>query len=357
QNSTSLGRGLLERENPRTELPGHQEVLTGADFLSRYLEPLSRCPALAPHLQKNLRVMAVGRKNRLKEERGVSTDQPFRLLLRGNDGKEKVEEADVVLDCTGVYGNRRPLGDGGIPAIGETEARSHIATGIEDMLGHRKSHYADKTTVVIGTGYSAATNVTLLARLAKQHTSTWTIWLGRSPGSQPLRRIMNDPFRERDLLASQANMLATRGEGNVEYHASTIVSSIESLGKEGLAVTALIHGTRRRWEVDRVIANTGPEPDPALYRELQIMECGITLAPLQTCPGVLPDAIRPFLGPWERSQSTASEPNYFVLGEKSHGRVPHFLMQVGHQQIQAVFAHLMRKSELNLYRQPSSFTG
>ena len=72
-------------------------------------------------------MLHVGRRGFLKEDdpgdarRGK---QPFRLLVRDDKGKESVEEADVVLDCTGTYGQHRWLGDGGIPALGEIAARA-----------------------------------------------------------------------------------------------------------------------------------------------------------------------------------------------------------------------------------------
>src|SRR5262249_6079802 len=141
---------------------------------------------------------------------------PFRLLLRGGDGKERVEEADVVLDCTGTYGNPRHLGDGGVPAVGELALRGHIAWGVEDVLGEKRDHYAGRTVLVVGAGHSAATTVCNLAALAEKHPETWTIWLARGAGSQPLRRQVNDPLPERDALCGRANRLATRGEGNIE---------------------------------------------------------------------------------------------------------------------------------------------
>src|SRR5262249_11824693 len=149
-------------------------------------------------------VISVGRKGYLKEEYAGDSrraGQPFRLLLRGDKGQERVEEADVVLDCTGTYANGRYLGDGGIPAVGELQARANIACGLEDILGDKAGHYADRTTLVVGAGFSAATTVVLLAALAKKHPSTWIVWLARSAGSQPIKRVMTDPLRERDLLA------------------------------------------------------------------------------------------------------------------------------------------------------------
>jgi len=337
-NSTPLGRALLRREAPRHSLPADGEMLTGRELLTAYLEPLADCPTLQDHIEIGTTVLAIGRQGLLKEELPGDrrrADQPFRLLLRDESGQERVEEADVVLDCTGSYGNGRSLGDGGIPVPGESQARPYIACGVEDILGERREYYADSTTLVVGAGYSAATTVSLLAQLAEQHPATWIIWLARRPGSQPIRRHMGDPFRERDLLASRANTLATRGEGNVEFFSQSLIEAIEfSDPKDGFTVHARVGTAQKTWQVDRLIANVGFDPDNRLYRELQVHECFSTLAPLRS------DDLPGF------------EPNFFVLGYKSGGRSSSFLLRDGFAQIRETFAILSGKKDLDLYKQP-----
>src|SRR5262249_36732634 len=157
--------------------------------------------------------------------------------------RETIEEVDMVLDCTGTYGQPRWLGEGGIPAIGELTAAPHIARGLEDILGERRSFYAAKTVVVVGGSYSAATTVCNLAAIAEQHPETWPIWRARGSSPQPLKRIANDPLRERDRLAVRANNLATRTDGNVEFHPQTVVEAVEFLGQDrGFKVSARCAG-------------------------------------------------------------------------------------------------------------------
>src|SRR5262249_46152395 len=151
-----------------------------------------------------VQIVQIGRRGLLKDDMPGDAkrgQQPFRLLLRDAKGRETAEEADVVLDCTGTYGQHRWLGEGGIPAPGETTAEPHIAYGLPDVLGERKADYAGRSILVIGSGYSAATTVCNLAALAAQNSSTWTVWLARGPRSQPIKRIANDPLKERDRLA------------------------------------------------------------------------------------------------------------------------------------------------------------
>ncbi len=316
-NITPLGRATLAADAPRKQLPGDGDILTGREHLAAYLEPLVATPALAGHVETGTTVLAIGRRGYLKEEGGGDprrAGQPFRLLLRDAAGKERVEEADVVLDCTGTYGRGRYLGDGGIPAVGELAAGAAIARGLEDVLGEKRKHYADRTVLVVGTGHGAATTVCLLARLAQETPSTWIVWLARGAGSQPIRRIVNDPLRERDQLAARANMLATRGEGNVEFHPQSIVGAIEAHG-DGFTVRALCGREQRSWQVDRIIANTGYDPDDSLSRELH-----------------------------------EAEPNFHVLGSKRSGRDSNFLLQAGFEQVRDVFARLAGKADLDLYK-------
>src|SRR5205807_2041350 len=82
------------------------------------------------------------------------------------------DDADVVLDCTGTYGQHRWMGDGGIPAVGEAASEAQIAYGVENILGDRRSAYAGKTVLVVGGGYSAATTVSNLAELAEDQPDT-----------------------------------------------------------------------------------------------------------------------------------------------------------------------------------------
>lgn len=353
-NVTPLGRAALRADAPRRDLPADGDLLTGRDHLAAYLEPLANTPALAGRVHTQTAVLAVGRKGCLKGE--LTGDprralHPFLLLLRGPDGRERVEEADVVLDCTGTYGNPRRLGDGGIPAVGEVAARGKIAWGLEDVLGERRAHYADKTTLVVGAGHTAASTVALLARLAAEAPSTWIVWLARRAGSQPIKRVLNDPLRERDALAARANTLATRGEGHVEFHPQAVVQAVAPDG-DGFAVTALVAGDERTWHVDRLVANVGYEPDNALYRELQVHECYASLGPMKLAAALAQHAGGDCLAVGAQGAAALRnpEPNFFVLGSKSYGRQANFLLRTGLEQVREAFSLIANKPDLDLYK-------
>jgi thioredoxin reductase len=321
-NVTPLGRSAVLADKARSDVPGDSDCITGREHVARYLEPLAQSAALRDCLRLGVQVIQVGRRGLLRDELAGDPkrgQQPFRLLLRDGKGRESIEEADIVLDCTGTYGQHRWLGDGGIPAVGESMAEAQVMYGLPDVLGERKADYAGRSVLVVGSGYSAATTVCNLAALGEQNTATWVVWLARGGNSQPIKRLANDPLRERDRLAVRANTLATRGEGNVEFHASSAIEGVEWLGPDkGFRVTARCGGKTRTWDVDRVVGNVGYTPDTAIHRELHIPEGHASLR--------------------------TAEPNYYIVGAKSYGRNSSFLFRDGFEQVHEVFAMISART-------------
>ncbi len=355
-NTTALGRATIRTSQPDHVFPGDNDCLSGKAHLAAYLEPLARTQALRACLRLESQVLSIGRRGFLKAD-GVGEarrgQQPFRLLIRDAKHRERIEEADVVLDCTGTYGQHRWLGDGGIPAAGELAAEAQIAYGLEDVLGERRGHYAGKSVLVLGAGYSAATTVCNLATLAEEHPETWVVWLARGSSTQPIKRIANDPLRERDRLAVRANTLATRADGNVEFHSQSIVDTMESAGPEkGFRVTSRCAGQPRTWEVERVIANVGYTPETQLYRELQVHECYASLGPMGLAAALFQQGNVDCLQVRVPGRATLRnpEPNFYILGAKSYGRNSNFLLRAGFEQVRDVFALITGKADLDLYK-------
>jgi hypothetical protein len=354
-NVTPLGRATLAAGKPGHTLPADDAQVTGREYAAAYLLPLAEL--LQPSLVGETQVLKISRRDFLKSDAAGGTARaksPFRLLVRDRQ-RERIEEADVVLDCTGTYGQHRWAGAGGIPAPGELQAEPQIAYGLEDILGDKKNHYAGRTTLVIGSGYSAATTVCSLADLGREHSATWGIWIGRTPTSAPLRRIPGDPLKERDRLAVRANNIATRTDDNVEFHAGTLLEAIESLGPDrGFRVTARTSAGIRTWEVERIIANVGYSPDTNLTRELQVHEDFATLGPFDVAAALRSQKPGDCLkvaatGP---ESLRHPEPGFFVLGAKSFGRSSQFLLRAGFEQVRDVFTLLTGDAALDLHARP-----
>lgn len=328
--STPLGLEAIRREHPQHHIPAASDLLTGNDFRDNYLMPLTLTAGLCDCIHMKTEIISIGRGNFFKTDPATDPKRasaPFRILVRNDKQQERIEEADVILDCTGTFGKHRWLGAGGIPALGELAAAKQIAYGLEDILGAKKAYYGGKSTVVIGGGYSAATTVCNLAALAEDFPATWIIWLTRGPRSTPLPRNPGDPLRERDRLSAKANHLAARGEGHVEYHALTAIDAIESHGPDkGFRVSARCGNEEMVWEVERVIGNVGYRADLSICHELHVTD---------------PDG---------KQGSRQSEPNYFLLGAKSFGRNSNFLLRYGFEQIRDTFALITGRPKLDLYQ-------
>ena len=120
-------RSALGRDG--VDAPSGDELPVGGELADRLYDPVAALPQVQPRLRLRTRVDAVGREGLLKHEEIGTAERsrhPFRLLLTGPNGDEQVAHADVVLDCTGNYGNANGLGAGGIPAPGERALADRI---------------------------------------------------------------------------------------------------------------------------------------------------------------------------------------------------------------------------------------
>jgi thioredoxin reductase len=314
-NVTPLGRSAVLRDQPDRDLPADTDLVTGKEFREAYLVPLAASAALRGVVQADARVLAVGRAGWRKSEPVTAKLPPFRLLVRAGSGAERFDPADVVLDCTGILASPNWAGGGGLPAAGEVAARPHLSYWVDDVKDARRAVYANKTVVVIGGGYSAATVVCDLATLAETEQSTWVVWLTHGPRGGPLPRIPSDPLRERDRLAARANHLAARCDANLEYHPQTAIDEIVCHGPDkGFRVAGRVAGKPASWEAERVVACVGYRPDLSLTTELRVGE--------------------------PAGDTATGEPGYFVLGSKAAGRGGSFLLGDGHRQVAEVFNRL-----------------
>jgi thioredoxin reductase len=323
-NATSLGLKTILHEKPGRSLPAESDLITGREFREAYLVPLGESEHLLEALYLEQTVLHIGRANSFKKSEPEEARRPFRLLVRDMKGQERIETAEIILDCSGTYSTPQWLGDGNIPAVGESVARAHFATGLEDVLGDRKGFYAGRSVALVGGGYSAAATMCGLAALAEEHPATWVFWLTRGPRGQPLPRFPNDPFRERDRLAAKANSLATRCDGNLEFHAQTLLDEVVWHGVDkGFRIAGRSNGKPVSWEVERVIANVGYRADRSLSEGLHLDE--------------------------SMSTPETREPGYFTLGAKSRAHDSGFILREGFEQIKQAFAVITGNPRLDLY--------
>lgn len=322
-------RGMKRLMQTRKDFPKPEAILTGREYMAEYLAPLA--DSLEENIHTNAEVISIGRVAILKGEKIGEPDRggnQFRLLLRRGQ-REWNEHADLVFDCSGTFSQPNNLGDGGIPAVGESASRDMIYYGVPDVSGRSLAQFAGARSLVVGAGHSAATVVRDLAVLKLTAPTTRIIWATRANDDPPCQRVAQDPLKERDNLAIQANALTKAGV--VEFRPGHSVLSVNRT-PAGLEVV-LVNGTGEKTiTVDRLVAAVGFRPDLELARELQARTCFATEASYQLAHGIGGGA----------ESLVHPEPGYFALGIKSFGRRPGFLIHSGREQVEALMDWIER---------------
>jgi cation diffusion facilitator CzcD-associated flavoprotein CzcO len=228
-----LGLAALDAQDESYQPPPDDALITGHEWIERYLAPLSRSDLLADHLRTQTTVVAISKEDLLQGDLPGNPDRgdwSFRLLVRDAAGQERTELADAVIDASGVFTRANWLGHGGAPAAGELAWRNRIEYRLPDILGADRERYAGRHTLLIGGGHSAATNLVALADLARDAMETEVTWITRREGPAgaggPLAAIANDPLPARAGLARQANALAGDRAAGVTWWPATVVERI-----------------------------------------------------------------------------------------------------------------------------------
>jgi thioredoxin reductase len=328
--------------------PDPDTLPTGADLLEQYLEPLAALPALTSRIRLHATVAAVARYD-LDKVRSPGRDQlPF--LVRVRDGRGRLADllARAVIDASGTWTQPNPLGASGLPALGEPNAGARIVYGLPDVLGRDRGRYAGRRTVVVGAGHSAATSLLALAELQEQAPGTEVVWAVRSATPRPLvgkGSAEVDELPARGRLATDLAALVDAGQ--VQLVPGFRISEVELVGGRMRLVgdqylgDDLDQAQRLAVEADEVVAATGFRPDHTIARELRLalepaLESAAALGPIID-PNVHTCGTVPTHGMAELAHP---EPGYVVVGMKSYGRAPTFLLATGYQQVRSVVAAL-----------------
>jgi hypothetical protein len=321
---------------------------TGADLLEHYLQPLAALPALSSRIHLNTRVVAVARHDLDKVRSPGRERLPFLVRIRDGRGQLHDLQARAVVDASGTWTQPNPLGASGLPALGEIDAGSQIVYGLPDIAGHDRDRYADRRVVVVGAGHSAATSLLALAELQQQAPATEIAWAVRSATPRPL---VGKGSAETDELPARGRLATDLADlvdaGRIELISGFRINTVERTGNQ-------VWLTGDQWRGDdladirglrvaahQVIAATGFRPDHSIAAELRLalepaLESATALGPLID-PNVHTCGTVPAHGMAELAHP---EPGYVVVGMKSYGRAPTFLLATGYQQIRSVVATL-----------------
>jgi hypothetical protein len=328
-NVSARARALLGSQAPAADA-----LLTGIEMAERVLEPLSASPLLAGCIRTGHTVTAIGRARMTRREmpgHPLRGERPFRILVE-TPGGEEVMEADAVLDASGVYGRPAAVGVGGIPARGERGLNGALIQHL-DTLQSAAVGLADKDVLLVGHGHSAAG---ALAAMAAAPDPPRIRWATRSPNRRPCVEIAGDPLPERARVTAHANALACDPPAFLTVERRVGVEAFTP--REGRVAVTL--GGGREAVVDAVLGFTGYRPDLSFLSELALEvspasegAAGVAraLAGVTDCLAV--PRVRP-------ADLDSGEPGFHLVGAKSYGRLPTFLLRNGIEQLETILDRL-----------------
>lgn len=322
------------------EAPPADELPAGRDLVGEYLEPLAGLPALRPVIRYGQEVTGVSRlgRDRLAGAlRADRADAPFLVRYATGGGRGRLA-ARAVIDASGTWTGPRPLGAAGLPARGEREAAERIHYGLPDVLDAGRDLYAEKRTAVVGAGHSAANVLLDLARLKREEPDTEPLWIlrGGPPGN-----VFRDAEDEADELEARGE-LERRLRELVEEGAVRMVTEFGIRAVRTRAAGITLEDARgRSLEADRVVGVTGFRPDLDMLRELRLDLDPATEAPRDLGPLIDPNVHScGTVPPHGEEELRHPEPGFYVVGMKSYGRAPTFLLPTGYEQVRSVVASL-----------------
>ncbi len=348
----AASRRLLRRT--AWQEPDPDALPTGRDLVEQYLAPLAATPELAGRIRTGTRVVAVTRQG-VDKTRTVGRDgHPYLVRAVTADGVRDIATA-AVIDASGTWGRPNPLGAAGLPAAGEAQAAPWLAGPLPDVLGRDRDRFAGRRVLVVGMGHSAANTLLALVRLRRQEPDTRISWVVRS--ASPTRLYGGgkaDQLPARGALGGGVREAVRSGA--VTLLAGTTITALRPAGDGSLQIELTHAGEhtgpaddepdRDDLAVDVVVGAVGFRPDLDMLREVRLnldpaVEAPAGLAPLidpnfHSCGTVPPHGAALLAHPDE---------GFYLVGMKSYGRAPTFLLATGYEQVRSIAAALAGDQE------------
>jgi hypothetical protein len=277
------------------------------------------------------------------------------LVLKVQEGQtQTIFEAKAIIDASGTWHNGNPIGAGGLFAAGETENANKIVYGIPDVLGHSRDRYKNKNVVVVGGGHSAINTILELDKLKEEFPDTQIHWILRKEKvSDVYGGKEDDALPARGALGIKIEKLVNEDRLSVytPFHVQEIKNE-----NERLTLIGTQHEVKKALRgIDEIVSNTGTRPDYSFLREVRVdFDSTVESVP----------ALADLIDPNQHSCGTVRahgelelkqrEKDFYIVGMKSYGRAPTFLMATGYEQVRSVVAALVgdfeaaRRVELDL---------
>ncbi|MFK4759904.1 FAD-dependent oxidoreductase [Microbacterium sp. ZW T5_45] len=319
-------------------MPAEGRAPTGQELVDDYLVPLAELPEIGSRIRFGTRVVAVSREGMDRTRTAGRAQAPFLLRIEQADGDVEERTARAVIDASGTYTTPNPLASSGLTPLGFDLVADRVLHALPDVLGRDRERFAGRHTVVVGAGHSAANTLIALGKLVRDEPGTQVTWVIRNPSAIRVSSSPDDELPDRAMLGTRTDRLVASGVVSVVD--SFEISRLDATG-EGVRLIGTRRGEPAMLDADLVVNATGFRPDLDMLREIRlelddIVEAPKRLAPLidpnvHSCGTVEPHGFR---------ELTHPEPGFFVVGMKSYGRAPTFLLATGYEQVRSITAWL-----------------
>lgn len=319
--------------------PDPAALPTGEELVRDYLEPLAATPALASRLRTGTRVVGVTRDGADRTRSLGRERRAYRVrTVKPSGGVEDVL-ARAVIDASGTWSTPNPVGAGGLPAVGEADAGPYLTGPLPDVLGRDRERFAGRRTLVVGMGHSAANTLLSLVQLAEEVPGTTVTWAIRGGSA---RRLFGGGAD--DQLPARGR-LGARLRDAVDAGRLTMLTrvQIDRLVPDG--ETVRVAGSSRDGALDlavhAVVNATGFRPDLDMLREVRLALDAVVESPARLAELIDPNVHScGTVPPHGEAVLTHPDDGFYLVGAKSYGRAPTFLLATGYEQVRSIAAAL-----------------
>ena len=329
-NVDSTAKALLESTG--WMMPNKDELPTGQAFREQYLLPLSQL--FQEQLRTNEEVFAITKLDADKMKSKNRANKPF-VIFTKTGHSTNTYKARAIIDATGTWGHPNPTVSHGVWLPSEEAVAERIIYTIPNIK-NALLRYENKRIAVVGGGHSAINSLLQLVELKEAYPETEITWVLRK------KRV------EDALGGGTADELAARGElglkmkellsnQTVQVETPFYIQSIFQK-EDGLM---LKDAEREIGPFDELVVNTGNRPNFTFHSELRYEVDPITEAVSKIASLIDPNlhscGTVPAHGEKELRQP---EEGFYIVGSKSYGRAPTFLMATGYEQVRSIVAYL-----------------
>lgn len=318
--------------------PRLNRIPYGHELLEQYLIPLSETDEIKPFLQLNTKVTAISRRRISKMKNFGREKAPF-VLFVNRDGLSDTIYARAIIDASGTWKNPNPIGANGLPAKGELENKDQIFYGIPEVLGKHLNRYKSKEVIVIGGGHSAINTLLELADLKKEHPNTKLNWVLRKAKVEDAYGGLDaDELPGRGRVGQRIKELVDMGE--VEVFTPFFIEEVIR-DNDKIKITGESQKGSKVISSDEIIAATGLRPDLQMLSELRVEINSSIESPMKLAPLIDPNVHScGSVEPHGEAELKHPEKDFYIVGMKSYGRAPTFLLATGYEQVRSVAAAL-----------------